>query len=73
VDFLLSVLALGLKEGEGRVDYLSGKTRWYLVTLIILFWQGVRMPMLTELRLQSCEGINSSSMAALSHCVMLEV
>jgi hypothetical protein len=31
------------------------------------------MPMLTDLRLHSCEGINSSSMAALSHCVMLEV
>ena len=31
------------------------------------------MPMLTELRLESCEGINSSSMAALSHCTMLEV
>lgn len=36
-------------------------------------WQGVRMPMLTELKLQSCEGINSSSMVALSHCLMLEV
>ncbi|CAK9278008.1 unnamed protein product [Sphagnum jensenii] len=35
--------------------------------------EGVRMPMLTDLRLHSCEGINSSSMAALSHCVMLEV
>lgn len=35
--------------------------------------EGVRMPMLTELRLESCEGINSSSMAALSHCTMLEV
>lgn len=34
--------------------------------------EGVRMPMLTELRLQNCEGINSSSMAALSHCIMLE-
>lgn len=31
------------------------------------------MPMLTDLKLVSCEGINSSSMAALSHCVMLEV
>lgn len=38
-----------------------------------LVWQGVRMPMLTDLKLVSCEGINSSSMAALSHCVMLEV
>ncbi|XP_024391133.1 F-box/LRR-repeat protein 15 isoform X2 [Physcomitrium patens] len=35
--------------------------------------EGVRMPMLTELRLQNCEGINASSMAALSHCIMLEV
>jgi Leucine-rich repeat (LRR) protein len=35
--------------------------------------EGVRMPMLTDLKLVSCEGINSSSMAALSHCVMLEV
>lgn len=31
------------------------------------------MPMLMDLKLKSCEGINSSSMAALSHCVMLEV
>jgi len=31
------------------------------------------MPMLTDLKLHSCEGINSSSMAALAHCVMLEV
>nr|XP_024377895.1 F-box/LRR-repeat protein 15-like isoform X3 [Physcomitrium patens] len=35
--------------------------------------EGVRMPMLTDLKLVNCEGINSSSMAALSYCVMLEV
>lgn len=34
--------------------------------------QGVRMPMLRELRLNNCEGINSSSMAALSQCFTLE-
>lgn len=31
------------------------------------------MPMLVELSLMNCEGINSSSMTALSHCLMLEV
>ncbi|KAG6555990.1 hypothetical protein Mapa_001930 [Marchantia paleacea] len=35
--------------------------------------EGVRMPMLIDLKLQSCEGIISSSMAALSSCAMLEV
>eukprot|EP00250_Pteridium_aquilinum_P013420 c21333_g1_i2 orf=2436-5507(+) len=34
--------------------------------------QGVRMPGLRELKLNNCEGINSSSMAALSQCFMLE-
>ncbi|CAM6098750.1 unnamed protein product [Calypogeia fissa] len=34
--------------------------------------EGVRMPMLIELKLQGCEGILSSSMAALSTCAMLE-
>lgn len=34
--------------------------------------QGVRMPVLRELMLNSCEGINSSSMAALSQCFRLE-
>eukprot|EP00249_Psilotum_nudum_P018798 c26967_g1_i1 orf=641-4252(-) len=34
--------------------------------------EGVRIPMLTELKLHNCEGINSSSMTALSHCFMLE-
>lgn len=43
---------------------------WLTSTILL---QGVRMPMLTDLTLQGCEGINSSSMAALSHCVMLEV
>ncbi|KAL2631590.1 hypothetical protein R1flu_016276 [Riccia fluitans] len=35
--------------------------------------EGVRMPMLIDLKLQGCEGIISSSMAALSSCSMLEV
>lgn len=34
--------------------------------------EAVRMPMLTDMRLHSCEGINASSMASLSHCFMLE-
>lgn len=34
--------------------------------------QGVRMPVLRELILNSCEGINSSSMTALSQCFRLE-
>lgn len=34
--------------------------------------EAVRMPMLTDMKLHSCEGINASSMAALSHCFMLE-
>ncbi|KAI5067391.1 hypothetical protein GOP47_0017919 [Adiantum capillus-veneris] len=34
--------------------------------------QGVRMPALKVLKLNNCEGINSSSMAALSQCIMLE-
>ncbi|KAG6675169.1 hypothetical protein I3843_15G083200 [Carya illinoinensis] len=33
----------------------------------------VRLPMLTVLRLHSCEGITSASMAAISHSYMLEV
>jgi hypothetical protein len=53
----------------------------------ILFWTGVsdfvwhccflfksvRLPMLTILRLHSCEGITSASMAAIAHSSMLEV
>ncbi|MCO5574773.1 hypothetical protein L7F22_028565 [Adiantum nelumboides] len=34
--------------------------------------QGVRMPALKKLKMNNCEGINSSSMAALSQCFMLE-
>ncbi|KAL4195823.1 hypothetical protein AMTRI_Chr04g243000 [Amborella trichopoda] len=32
----------------------------------------VRLPMLTNLKLHSCEGINSASMAAISYCSLLE-
>ncbi|XP_044472422.1 F-box/LRR-repeat protein 15 isoform X2 [Mangifera indica] len=35
--------------------------------------ESVRLPMLTVLKLHSCEGITSASMAAISHCYMLEV
>ncbi|XP_057832760.2 F-box/LRR-repeat protein 15 isoform X2 [Cryptomeria japonica] len=34
--------------------------------------EAVRMPMLTDMKLHSCEGINASSMVSLSHCFMLE-
>ncbi|KAH9321095.1 hypothetical protein KI387_015734 [Taxus chinensis] len=34
--------------------------------------EAVRLPMLTDMKLQGCEGINASSMASLSHCLMLE-
>ncbi|XP_024523229.1 F-box/LRR-repeat protein 15 [Selaginella moellendorffii] len=34
--------------------------------------EGVRMPVLVSLTLVNCEGINSSSMTAISHCYMLE-
>lgn len=34
--------------------------------------EGVSLPMLKEFRVQGCEGINSTSMAALSQCFMLE-
>ncbi|XP_058079504.1 F-box/LRR-repeat protein 15-like isoform X3 [Magnolia sinica] len=42
----------------------------YMVTL--LCWKSVRLPMLTDLKLHTCEGITSASMAAISHCSMLE-
>lgn len=35
--------------------------------------ESVRLPMLTVLKLHSCDGITSASMAAISHCYMLEV
>ncbi|XP_027354138.1 F-box/LRR-repeat protein 15-like isoform X2 [Abrus precatorius] len=35
--------------------------------------ESVRLPMLTVLKLHSCEGITSASMAAISHSYMLEV
>ncbi|CAI0448354.1 unnamed protein product [Linum tenue] len=35
--------------------------------------ESVRLPLLTELRLHSCEGITSASMAAISYSYMLEV
>ncbi|GLT85604.1 hypothetical protein SLE2022_037910 [Rubroshorea leprosula] len=35
--------------------------------------ESVRLPMLTVLKLDSCEGITSASMAAISHSYMLEV
>ncbi|XP_058079503.1 F-box/LRR-repeat protein 15-like isoform X2 [Magnolia sinica] len=34
--------------------------------------ESVRLPMLTDLKLHTCEGITSASMAAISHCSMLE-
>ena len=38
-----------------------------------MHFKAVRMPMLIDMKLHSCEGINASSMAAFSHCSMLEV
>ncbi|KAF7830416.1 F-box/LRR-repeat protein 15-like [Senna tora] len=35
--------------------------------------ESVRLPMLTVLKLHSCEGITSASMAAISYCYLLEV
>ncbi|CAA7401265.1 unnamed protein product [Spirodela intermedia] len=34
--------------------------------------ESVRLPMLTDLKLHNCEGITSVSVAAISHCYMLE-
>ncbi|KAJ7569656.1 hypothetical protein O6H91_01G087500 [Diphasiastrum complanatum] len=34
--------------------------------------EGVRLPMLIEMKLHGCDGINASSMTALSHCARLE-
>ncbi|GBG72416.1 hypothetical protein CBR_g11995 [Chara braunii] len=34
--------------------------------------EGLRMPNLVEMKLEGCEGINTSSMTALGHCEMLE-
>ncbi|RDX76859.1 F-box/LRR-repeat protein 15, partial [Mucuna pruriens] len=41
--------------------------------LFVLFLKSVRLPMLTVLKLHSCEGITSASMAAIAHSYMLEV
>ncbi|KAG4392001.1 hypothetical protein AAZX31_04G054500 [Glycine max] len=38
-----------------------------------LFLETVRLPMLTVLKLHSCDGITAASMAAISHSYMLEV
>jgi hypothetical protein len=41
--------------------------------MYVAFPKGVRMPFLRELKLNNCDDINISSMAALSQCVTLEV
>lgn len=38
-----------------------------------LSWKSVRLPMLTVLKLHSCEGITSASMTAIAYSSMLEV
>jgi len=41
--------------------------------LFVFSLKSVRLPMLTVLKLHSCEGITSASMAAIAHSDMLEV
>lgn len=44
-----------------------------VLNLFVLSLKSVRLQMLTVLKLHSCEGITSASMAAIAHSYMLEV